>query len=78
MRSGIVYLIGAGPFRHAGQVGYVRSSRGASSNLSSGTDGPGAYFLEISYTSNVVNPSQGPYHRLYGFPLRCLSTVLDM
>ena len=79
VRSGLVYFLpNTGAFRHAGQVVYLWSSRGGNTNLSSGISSPGSYLLDISYTNGVVKPSQGPYARSYGFPLRCLSTVLDI
>ena len=76
VRSGHVYPGGtAGTFRLAGDVGYEWSSRASSTHWQGGTY-PCAYLLDFQVS--VVSPSQGPYERWHGIPLRCLSTVLDM
>ena len=76
MRSGHVNLLGisGGTFRNAGQWGFTWSSQ-ASSTDTAGNSTPSAYSL---YFITLVSPSGGPFTRHYGFPLRCLSTVLDM
>ena len=76
VRSGHVNLtVSAGTFRYAGQWGYDWSSRGSSTRFD-GVATPSAYVFAFSGTG--VNPSHGPGDRFLGFPLRCLSTVLDM
>ncbi len=65
----------ANVLRNAAQNGYEWTSRG------SGTRFDGVLILSAYYPnlgSTGINPSDGPYNRFYGFPLRCLSTVLDM
>ena len=57
-----------GAFRGAGNGGYGWSLR--MNKLAS------AYYLDFYATG--VYPSHGPNNRWHGFPLRCLSTVLDM
>ena len=76
VRSGHVNLpgISGGTFRNAGQWGFTWSSQ-ASSTDTAGNNTPSAYSL---YFITLVSPSGGPFTRHYGFPLRCLSTVLDM
>ena len=59
----------------AGRIGYGWSSRGSSTRYD-GVAIPSAYNLYFGATG--VSPSGGPNHRYYGFPLRCLSTVLYM
>ncbi len=59
-----------GTFRYAGVYGYEWSSR------TSPTSSTLAYWFEFSATES--RPSWGPYERYNGFPLRCLSTVLDI
>ncbi len=74
VRSG--YLIpNVGKSWDAGQYGYWWSSRGSSTRYD-GVTTPSAYHLHFNATG--VNPSNGPSNRYYGFPLRCLSTVLGM
>ncbi len=69
MRSGIVYLAGtAGTLRYAGLYADYWSSRGGAATT--------AYSL--AFHASTVDPSSGPHIRYYGFPLRCLSTVLGM
>ena len=76
VRSGDVELpITTGTFRFAGVGGIYWSSR-ASSAGANGTTTPSAY--NINFNATGVYPSNGPYERWLGFPLRCLSTVLDM
>ncbi len=77
VRSGYVNLPGVSgaTLRNAGIDGYGWSSR-ASSTRSDGAAIPSAY--NLAFGPSDVNPSGGPYERLYGFSLRCLSTVLDM
>ncbi len=76
VRSGDVELpITTGTFRFAGVGGIYWSSR-VSSAGANGTTTPSAYNLNFNATG--VYPSAGPHERWYGFPLRCLSTVLDM
>ena len=75
VRSGLVYLISAGTFRAAGVGGYYWSSRAGANNIWDSA-GLGGYYLYFDATG--VNPSVGPDYHWYGFPLRCLSTVLDM
>ena len=71
VRSG--YISPSTGFSHAGYGGDYRSSRAATyeSNILATT---------IYFAFNNINTitSNGPYGRFYGFPLRCLSTVLDM
>ncbi len=76
VRSGLVYLLGVrgATFRVAGNLGYDWSSRG-SSVVAGGAAVPGAYRLEFN---TAVLPSYGPDERWRAFPLRCLSTVLDI
>ncbi len=69
MRSGRIYLsMSAGTFRGAGH--YANGWSSHSGNITSN-----AYYLEIF---TAVEPSLGPNQRWFGFPLRCLSTVLGM
>ncbi len=68
MRSGYIYLYG-GIIRDAAQVGYDWASR-------SYTDTIRSYYLGFDTIINVSGSGNGG--RFYGFPLRCLSTVLDM
>ena len=77
MRGGFINLPSrnGGTFLDAGIYGDWWSSRGSSTR----TDGsaiPSAYVLY--FTTTGVGPSAGPHTRYAGFPLRCLSTVLDM
>ena len=74
VRSGLLYP-DAGTFRVAGRSGFWWSSR-ASSTRNDGAAVPSAYYLEFDNAG--VYPSNGPYHRFRGYPLRCLSTVLGM
>ena len=55
--------------------GFWWSLRGTSMRYD-GITTPSAYGLYFNATG--VGSSGGPYNRYYGFPLRCLSTVLDM
>ena len=77
VRSGYVLLPGVSgaTFRDAGVLGYGWSSRGSSTRYD-GVATPSAYYLLFNATG--VTPSHGPYERWLSFPLRCLSTVLDM
>ncbi len=76
MRSGHIALTHIdSTFRTVGLVGYAWSSY-ATSVLANGTVVPSGYRLYFHGTG--VNPSGGPDHRAFGFPLRCLSTVLGM
>ena len=76
VRSGHVYpAITAGTFRGAGLTGHYWSSL-ASSTRYDGSAIPSGYSL--GFDASTVYPSNGPYERYLGFPLRCLSTVLDM
>jgi len=69
VRSGVVDLpVSAGTFRLAGRYGYEWSSR----TYSASTHAYNLYFN----ASDV--PSSHYDNRSYGFPLRCLSTVLGM
>ena len=69
VRGGYVVLpITAGTFRNAGREGRWWSSRAVAATT--------AYYLLFNATA--VYPSNGPNSRWHGFPLRCLSTVLDM
>ncbi len=69
MRSGYIHLtVSAGTFRYAGQWGYDWSSR-ASSTRADGAAIPSAYGL--NFGPSDVNPSNGPYERWNGRPLRC-------
>ena len=75
VRSGVVNLPNtAGTLWSNGASGHYWSSREADNVWSS--VGAGGYDLLFSATG--VHPSWGPDHRHLGFPLRCLSTVLDM
>ena len=68
VRSGDFYLANtSGIFRAAGQYGRYWSSR---TNIATT-----AYNLLFDTT---VYPSRGPSAYYHAFPLRCLSTVLDM
>ena len=70
VRSGWIHLPStAGTFSYAGAAGVWWSSY----TYSAATH---AYDLYLQ-TTGVVNPSS-PSTRYTGFPLRCLSTVLDM
>ncbi len=77
VRSGWIHLPGVSgsTFRVAGTNGGEWSSYLASTR-SDGTTIPSGY--HFGFTTSVVAPSGGPDYRYYGFPLRCLSTVLDM
>ena len=77
VRSGYVFLPGVSgdTFRYAGIDGYDWSSR-ASSTRYDGAAIPSAYSLD--FYASTAHPSNGPYERWHGFPLRCLSTVLGM
>ena len=77
MRSGYVYLPGvdSATFITAGVRDFYWSSRGSSTNAS-GAAIPSGYGLGFNATG--VIPSDGPHERWAGFPLRCLSTVLDI
>ncbi len=69
VRSGYVYLPNtAGTLRYAGINADYWSSRAEAATT--------AYYL--SFNATAVGPSGGPHNRWHGFPLRCLSTVLDM
>ena len=76
MRSGFVYLLGRNSvtFLDADNTGHYWSSRGTSTRID-GAAIPSAYNF---YFSAGVGPSNGPYDRWYAYPLRCLSTVLDI
>ncbi len=74
MRSGRLSLYD-GKAWYAGANGYWWPSRGTSTR-SDGTAAPSGYSL--AFGASGVNPSYGPSERWFGFPLRCLSTVLDM
>ena len=56
-------------------IGFAWSSRGSSIN-SDGIIIPSGYY--IFFNNNSVEPSNGPAARYFSFPLRCLSTVLDI
>ena len=75
MRSGLINLpgISGATFRNAGQWGFGWSSRAAAYTSSTSAT---VYFLQIE--PSVVIPSYGPTNRWHSFPLRCLSTVLDI
>ena len=77
VRSGYMNLPGVSgaTLRDAGSIGYWWSSRGSSTRFD-GVATPSAYVFAFSGTG--VNPSHGPGDRYHGFPLRCLSTVLDV
>ena len=64
-----------GKFWYAGLNGHWWSSHG-SSTRDDGVTTPSAYNLDLNATD--VHPSYGPSNRFYGYPLRCLSTVLDI
>lgn len=70
MRSGYVNLPGVSgaTLRNAGLDGYGWSSR-ASSTRSDGAAIPSAY--NLNFGPSDVNPSNGPYERWNGRPLRC-------
>ena len=68
VRSGYIELPStAGTLRNAGLNADYWSSRGSAA--------ANAYGLGFA---TAVYPSNGPNNRWYGFPLRCLSTVLGM
>ena len=74
VRSGHVYPANtAGTFRYAGTYGVYWSLWAAAYTSSTSAT---AYYLRVE--PYAVRPSYGPSHRFNGFPLRCLSTVLDM
>ncbi len=73
MRSGYFDLTTADVLRGAGVGGFSQSSR-AVDYVSSVT--AAAHYL--TFNTAAVGPSGGPGGRWFGFPLRCLSTVLDM
>ena len=74
VRSGRIGLtVTAGTFGYAGQNGDGWSSRAAAYTSSTSATAYG-----LGFNESTVYPSGGPYYRWYGFPLRCLSTVLDM
>ncbi len=76
VRSGYFHLTrSAGTLKYAGVYGYEWSSRG-SSTAANGTATPSAYYFD--FHESVAYPSSGPNVRWYVFPLRCLSTVLDI
>ena len=81
MRSGSILLVGTNyngsgaGFRHAGIYGQDWSLRGTSTTMD-GTMAPSSYYLFFGITE--VESSWGPYERWNAFPLRCLSTVLDI
>ena len=67
VRSGIV-LLSHGSLRNFGINGYGWSSASrAFSSITSAT----TYYLD--FNASGVNPSYGPDHRWYGFPIRCLA-----
>ena len=69
VRNGVFNITNStGIFRSAGDGGQNWSSRSGTITT--------AYYLE--YWAFDVLPSNGPYDRWFGFPLRCLSTVLDI
>ena len=69
MRSGIVHLPNAADtLRTLGRIADYWSSRGDDATM--------AY--NLGFYATDVDSSAGPNIRYYGFPLRCLSTVLDM
>ena len=75
MRSGNISPTNSlGVFRFAGQSGQYWSLR-ASAADSDGNTYPSAYDLVFSVD---VYPSRGPHTQYLGFPLRCLSTVIDI
>ncbi len=76
MRSGDIFLLNtAGTFRNPGQWGLGWSSRATSTNTNGAVD-PSAYYFYFG--SSIASPSEGPWQRWLGRPLRCLSTVLGM
>jgi hypothetical protein len=77
VRSGLMSLPGVSgaTFRGSGINGYWWSLRGSSTRYD-GVATPSAYSL--AFNESTVYPSFGPNDCWHGFPLRCLSTVLDM
>ena len=77
VRSGSFYLPGASgaTYSYAGVYGRYWSSRGLSTHAN-GSAIPSTYYLGFNATD--VYPSGGPDTRWDGFPLRCLSTVIDI
>ena len=75
VRSGWVDLLNANnvTLRGNGGAGYNWSSRAAAYNSSTDAN---AYYLAFRPTD--ISPSNGPYVRFHGNPLRCLSTVIDI
>ena len=69
MRSGRIYPIGV----DGKTFGYTNEGFGWSSRTS--TTNTLTYTVYLN--EDIVRPSSGPYNRWHGFPLRCLSTVLD-
>ena len=76
VRSGYVYLPGTDDATYgAALYGYYWSSRGSDSRYDNVATAS-AYALNFGVTG--VTASHGPTNRYSAFPLRCLSTVLDM
>ena len=76
VRSGWIELSNlSGTYRGVGQSGNAWLSRALSTNTGS-TATPSAYYL--AFDPKDVYQSLGPHAYALGFPLRCLSTVLDM
>ncbi len=74
VHSGRINLtVSAGTLGYADQYGHWWPSRAAAYTSSTSAT---AYYLDFRDTA--VYPSNGPVNRWNGFPLRCLSTVLDM
>ncbi len=74
MRSGVIEpTVSGGTLTNVGKIGYNRTSRGTNTRYD-GVSVPSAYYMFFDVSS--VNASRSN-HRYNGFPLRCLSTVLD-
>ena len=76
MRSGYIYLLDTdNTLRNASIAADDWSSRGSDTRYDS-VSVPSAY--DIAFNTDAVYSSFGPNERWHAFPLRCLSTVLDM
>ncbi len=76
VRSGYVELpLITGTLRNASQWGNGWSSCASSINANDIAKPSGYLF---AFNASAVLPSRGPGERYFGFPLRCLSTVLDI
>ena len=77
VRSGYISLSGhdGATFWYAGQWGYDSTSRATTVRYDNANISSSYYF---NFNSINTYSSGGPNDRWYAFPLRCLSTVLDI